>query len=1022
MIRKAFLTLIFLCTLALGLEAQSVREFKAEFDSLRVLLQERTTVYGSVKATKILKSENSLNFYFNQTLGDYPWRNEDIRWFRTALKELLPEKYKDLEIGRIYIGKRNLLEKYPMPAIKNDGGSGTAMFRTKDPRQEHPFIERTGERKFDKGLSGRNIALWQSHGRYYEEKLQRWEWQRATLFQTVEDLYTQSYVLPFLIPMLENAGAYVMTPRERDIQTNEVIADNDKSFTKGRGKGVRIKGEYIESGLWEDAGTGFADTSATYLFKENPFLAGTARKAECAPIENFGKAEARWIADIPQRGEYSVYISYKSLPNSTDCAHYTVRHLGGTTEFAVDQRKGGGTWIYLGTFEFDKGTKGCVILDNEAPDGRVIPSNAVITADAVRFGGGMGKVARGQKDAPPQDCTTSGMPSYTEGALYWMQWAGVDSTILNLQDNDYTSDYADRGAWVGWMSGGSKMNPDVEGKGIHVDLSFGFHTDAGTTPNDSIVGTLGIYTLLADGKDKLPNGEERLQCRLFTDYVQTQIVDDIRRCYNPQWSRRGTWDRSYSESRTPPAPAMLLELLSHQNFEDMKYGLNPSFRFAVSRSVYKGMLKFLSSRYGCEYVVQPLPVNSFATSFRTEPKGDDYAEIRLSWKATQDTLEKTASPTGYILYTRIGDGAFDQGKVLENVRSEGGFNYVDLSIPSGHIYSYRIVAFNDGGRSFPSETLSIGVPNRVKGKNVTVVNNFTRVSEPAWFDTPDYAGFNNSLDSGVPYIREINFIGEQYEMRRTLPWTDDDNPGFGGSYTDQAGKVVPGNTFDFTIVHGRSIMAAGCPFNSVSSLAFTSDSTLADKAFAIDIICGKQVTSAVGGGKMPGKYQVFPVEMQKAISSYTSKGGNVLISGSHIGTDAWDCIYPIRPDSLYTLQTKEFIEKTLGYRLLTGHPTRGGAVSPMRNGKLHLSGKLTNAEFHQKPNPTVYNVETPDGIVPSTDKSETILRYSDTNISAATCLDAKAYKTVCVGFPLEVLKDKKDLDRLIEEIIRYFER
>lgn len=81
------------------------------------------------------------------------------------------------------------------------------------------------------GLQNRHIALWQSHGWYYEPKLDRWEWQRARIFQTVEDLYTQSYVLPFLVPMLENAGANVLLPRERDCQTAEVIVDNDGCLT-----------------------------------------------------------------------------------------------------------------------------------------------------------------------------------------------------------------------------------------------------------------------------------------------------------------------------------------------------------------------------------------------------------------------------------------------------------------------------------------------------------------------------------------------------------------------------------------------------------------------------------------------------------------------------------------------------------------------------------------------------------------------------------------------------------------------
>ena len=77
------------------------------------------------------------------------------------------------------------------------------------------------------GLAGRHIAMWQSHGYYFEPKLNRWEWQRARIFQIVEDLYTQSYVLPYLVPMLERAGAYVLLPRERDTQEVEVIADND---------------------------------------------------------------------------------------------------------------------------------------------------------------------------------------------------------------------------------------------------------------------------------------------------------------------------------------------------------------------------------------------------------------------------------------------------------------------------------------------------------------------------------------------------------------------------------------------------------------------------------------------------------------------------------------------------------------------------------------------------------------------------------------------------------------------------
>ena len=50
---------------------------------------------------------------------------------------------------------------------------------------------------------------------------------RPNLFGTTEDLFTQTIVVPYLIPMLQNAGAIVFTPRERDWQKKEIIVDND---------------------------------------------------------------------------------------------------------------------------------------------------------------------------------------------------------------------------------------------------------------------------------------------------------------------------------------------------------------------------------------------------------------------------------------------------------------------------------------------------------------------------------------------------------------------------------------------------------------------------------------------------------------------------------------------------------------------------------------------------------------------------------------------------------------------------
>ncbi len=1018
MSRKTIVILFLMTVLSSGIHAQKVNDFKATVDSLQARLKERTTVDAALKLKKVVPRDNALDFYFTNTFGDYPWRNSDLRWLRSTLKELLPQQWRARSVGNFYVGN-NKLESYFMPSIDGSGKPLSAMFRTRDRRNHNPFIRKIGGQVFEKGMTGRTIALWQSHGSYFDETTQRWRWQRAPLFQTVEDMYTQSYVLPFLIPMLENAGAYVMTPRERDPQVNEIIVDNDPSFTKGRGEGVRISGQYSESGNWTSVEKGFMDYKASYTGRDNPFLAGTTRLTACQPGAR--KAEARWTPDIPERGMYSVYISYKTLPKSTDCAHYTVKHLGGESEFLVNQKMGGGTWIYLGTFEFDKGTEGCVILDNKMPEGHLGPENEVITADAVRFGGGMGKIARGTAEQDTTEFTVSGLPSFAEGAFYWMQWAGADTTLLNLHEDDYTSDFADRGAWVGWMSGGSRTNPKQEGLGIPVDLSFAFHSDAGVTPDDSIVGTLSIYTLLCEGSDKLPNGESRWQNRMYADFVQSQVVDDIRTCFNPSWSRRGLWDRSYSEARTTTVPGMILELLSHQNFGDMKYGHDPSFRFVVSRAVYKGMLKYLSSRYGCEYEVQPLPVGSFATSFRTAPVPGNAAQVRLSWTPVLDSLERTAAPKGYILQTRVDDGAFDNGEIIE-FKSNGGRCFHDLTIKPGRIYSFRIIAYNDGGRSFPSEVLSIGVPSRGKGKSVMVVNNFTRVSGPTWYDSPEQAGFMNELDAGVPYMRSLDFIGDQKEFRRDLLWEDDDNPGFGASSGEYAGRIIPGNTFDFTVFHGKAMMNAGHPFHSVSS-AVLMEGLVQDRGdYALDLICGKQVTTPVGSDLGMTKYQLFPQALQDALKDFTMGGGNLIVSGSYIGTDFWDKVFPIESDPSYKSGTAEFAERILGYKAMTNFATSGDLLWPMKNEDLDLTGRIGKVEFWKERNDRIYNVENPDGLLPASEKSHTFLRYTDTNISAAVCYQGEGYRTACLGFPLEVLKSQDDINSIIEEILSFFDR
>ena len=164
-------------------------------------------------------------------------------------------------------------------------------------------------------------------------------------------------------------------------------------------------------------------------------------------------------------------------------------------------------------------------------------------------------------------------------------------------------------------------------------MAFAFHSDAGTTPDDSIIGTLGIY--MSKSNDGIyTNRKSREIARDLTDMIQTQILSDVRKVYNPQWSRRGMWNQSYIEARIPDVPTMLLELLSHQNFADMRYGLDPRFRFLICRAIYKGMLRYICFQNKQEPIVQPLPPDRLYTELVETNK------VRIGWKAVQDILRR----------------------------------------------------------------------------------------------------------------------------------------------------------------------------------------------------------------------------------------------------------------------------------------------------------------------------------------------------------------------------------------------
>lgn len=943
---------------------RSVSDYFKNYTSPRTLLRHSGL---DKRRNKIVvnKKNRKVTIYANEAFAGQAFTPGVVDTIYRDIRALLPSKLRKYKLEVVYDG-RTIDERIPN-IYKKKGVDKERLWGNIGYGGE-PWV-RNVSRPFQvpSGLAGRHLALWQSHGRVYSNDKGKWQWQRPSLFCTTEDLLTQSFVVPLLMPMLENAGALVYTPRERDWQPHCVIVDND-----GNAPGSRYSEKDGRSLKWKEYAQGYANAKEVYHDKENPFAMGTSRYVTSISGDKRNRAEAVWYPSVPEDGHYAVYVSYTSFENSVPDALYTVVHSGGATEFRVNQRMGGGTWVYLGTFHFKEGAgkEQKVVLCNDSRH------SGIVSADAVRFGGGMGNVARGE-------ASTSGLPRYLEAARYSLQTGGFPYEVYSFYEgeNDYRDDILCRAHAVNYLSGGSVFNPDTTGLGVPLELSFGFHSDAGYDSDDNIIGSLGIATTRFNG-DTLSTGRSRAMSRDAISFLLNNVQDDLTARYGSRWPVRGILDRNYGETRVPYIPSVILESLSHQNFADMIYAHNPDFKFTLARSVYKSLLKHLCYVHGTDYVVQPLPVSHFSMSMT----GND--EVTLKWRPVFDPQEPSAAPQRYVVYTRNDDGGFDNGTVVDR-------NSMTLEVKKGVLYGFKVTALNDGGESLPSEVLSLYLAPKEKGR-VLVVNGFHRLSGPATSSTPQTAGFEMEYDPGVPYINTPEYCGVQLDFSRAGIGFED---GLGLSDDRYEGMLVAGNTFDYPSVHGRALAANGVSFLSCGSEAVMSGAVDLKDYKVVDLILGVEKQGGQGsylGYNRP--YKTFPKELQQKIRSFCNGGGNLFVSGAFLASD---------------------MTKTDHDRLFLHDVLRcdyGGTIEDLsENGISGNGGSLFR--IPRKVNEECYTVSRPDILVPLDDAFVSFV-FDKCRESAGVAYAGK-YRVLSTSFPFEAVMGEGERTELMGAIMRF---
>ena len=230
-----------------------------------------------------------------------------------------------------------------------------------------------------------------------------------------------------------------------------------------------------------------------------------------------------------------------------------------------------------------------------------------------------------------QEIGISGMPQWTEGARYWLMRQNADSTLWDLYEGDeYKDDMKCRAMWVNSLD-------------VPIDLCFALHTDGMDSGDDStIVGTLVIYTARDDeGNTKLRDKRDREKVnRNIADWIQTQVTQDLLHVA-PEWTRRQLREANYCESRVPVVPSLILELLSHKNMADMRYGLDPAFRFTAARAVYKGILRYVHAMHSNRYpskILLSFPTD-FSSGSRPPTRSKRLLRLPITWSISRRMTE-----------------------------------------------------------------------------------------------------------------------------------------------------------------------------------------------------------------------------------------------------------------------------------------------------------------------------------------------------------------------------------------------
>jgi hypothetical protein len=585
-------------------------------------------------------------------------------------------------------------------------------------------------------LSGRIVFINSGHGWIWRTK-DVWDLQRPNGLNAMNEDYGNWDQLNFFAAYCFNAGATIVSMRPLGQQTNEVILDNDDA-------GVTF------AGTWSNSGNATFFGSAGDV----PY-----RFASFAATET---ATATYTPNLPVGGYYPVYTWVLA---GSDRGHqlYRIRHTGGESQIRIPHHMVGNGWIYLGEYYFNAGSNaanGSVVISNL----RSTTNGSVVIADAIRFGNGMGSVARGSVGV-------SRYPREEESCRYWIQanlGQGQSTNLFDVSDTDEHDSFSAPPR----MS--AEMNREASGS-IFKRIHISFHSNAGGPR-----GTVGLI-------NSVPTPNQAALAQICGQTVNDELVG-ISSTLEFPWYNRGssiTVTGGYGEisnnSLVNEMDATIIEVAYHDNATDAALLRDPRVRGAVGRAAMHAVVKYMN-QFDTNDIVPLIFLPE--PPFNVRASGRTNGIVGLAWNPPV-SVANSGAPTNYIIYQSTNGYGFGNPISVGNVTN---FSVSNLIV--GVDYYFRIAAGNAGGESFPSEVVGC---------------------RPPFFATSLKALFVNAFDR---FDRTTN-LKQNLAVQNYVPAS--------GSGANE--RVLPRriNSFDYVVPHGKAVSTAGVAFDSCHHLAVTND-------------------------------------------------------------------------------------------------------------------------------------------------------------------------------------------------------